>query len=82
MTQGGSVPRELVLADWNWLHETGELRATDPLAWRIREAAPRMGMTDEALGKALERAGVRNPVDPAVFKRRPSMCDTCRKYRV
>lgn len=60
------VRRELVLVDWYWLHETGQLDEDTPLAVRIREAAPRIGMTADALEQALRRAGIRNPVDPSL----------------
>lgn len=75
------VPRELVLVDWEWLHETGELSEADPLAQRVRAAAPRMGMSDDALERALQRAGIRKPVEPSLNPRKRTMCDECRKYR-
>lgn len=76
---GGGVPREVVLEDWSWLHETGELSRHDPLTVRVRQAAPRMGMSPAALERALARAGVRNPTPPATTTRRDSYeCDQCR----
>lgn len=72
------MTRDLVLTDWRWLHETGQLSETEPLAARVRVAAPRMGMTVDALAKALERAGVRNPVEPSLdMHHRVSECREC-----
>lgn len=45
-----------VLAEWEWLHEAGELRSSDSRAQRIRQAAPRIGLSEEALDAALWRA--------------------------
>lgn len=54
-----TTPAEVALAEWEWLHEAGELRRSDVLADRIRQAAPRIGMSPEALEAALQRAARR-----------------------
>lgn len=80
------MKRALVLIDWNWLHETGQLSESDPLLHRVREAAPRMGMGEEALAKALERAGITNPVGPGLNWRKDrdleGKCAVCVHARV
>lgn len=48
-------PRAHVLEDWEWLDHDPFVSGTE----RIRQAAPRLGMTVRALQKALERAGVK-----------------------
>lgn len=75
------VPAELVLADWRWLHETGQLDEDDTLANRIRIAAPRIGMKVDALEQALRRAGIRRPVEPSVsgdMHHRRGDCQGCK----
>lgn len=78
------VPRAHVVAEWEWLHETGELSSTDSMRARIALAAPRINMTAPALEKALARAGIRNPVEPSFLPpRRPNLhadCGECRKF--
>jgi hypothetical protein len=77
------VTRELVLADWQWLHETGQLDPLDSIKHRVKIAAPRMGMSPDALEQALRRAGIRNPVPPAGMPPRVGrgeQCLECRKY--
>lgn len=78
------IPRELVMADWNWLHETGELDPEMPLIQRVKLAAPRIGMSVDALDRALHRAGVRCPVEAGMSLRynQPTSCQTCRSRRV
>lgn len=68
-----------VLADWHWLHETRQLSEADSLNHRIELAAPRIGMSCDALEQALRRAGIRNPVEPAMTLRyRKSLCLGCK----
>jgi len=81
MTVREQLPSHLVLTDWHWLHETGQLDPEDSQAHRVRLAAPRMGMSTAALGKALERAGITNPAPaPTLLPRtRPAeQCQVCR----
>lgn len=59
--QGRGIPAELVLEDWRWLHESGELNTGDSFTRRIAQAAPRIGMSVAALEKALTRAGITAP---------------------
>jgi hypothetical protein len=59
------VPRHLVVLDWHWLHEVGELREDETLAERVRRAAPRIGVSETALFSALLSAGIRNPREDA-----------------
>lgn len=74
------VSREVVLEDWNWLHETGQLDPLDSLKHRVELAAPRMGMTVDSLQQALRRAGIRNPVGPGLQRAgRGEQCLECRK---
>ena len=48
------VPRAVVVEEWEWLdHDRMASRAQ-----RVRTAAARLGMTPDALDKALTRAGV------------------------
>lgn len=60
MSRAG-VSKELVLLDWNWLHEVGYLKSDMPGSERVKLAAPRMGMKPKTLECALKRAGVRWP---------------------
>ena len=85
---GQAVKRELVLEDWNWLHETGQLDHADSLKHRTELAAPRMGMSVDALAQALRRAGIRNPAEPATVapsagrgEGRGELCQACRRYQ-
>lgn len=79
-----TVPGAEAVSEWNWLHSVGELSELDSMAKRIRLAAPRIGMTVGALEKALQRAGIRNPVtnESTQHLRRPGLhseCLECRK---
>lgn len=80
--RGRGVPRELVLEDWRWLHESGELNTGDSFTSRIAQAAPRIGMSVAALEKALARAGITAPKDdtlPSVRRDKSGGCLQCRK---
>lgn len=48
-------PRSHVLEDWRWIDHDPYVSGKE----RIRQAAPRLGMSFAALEKALERAGVK-----------------------
>lgn len=76
---GKYLSATVVLEDWHWLHETGQLSEDQTLAERTRIAAPRIGMTVAALAKALERAGITRPVAPAMNWRKERVydCDRC-----
>jgi hypothetical protein len=50
------MPRAVALEEWRFLHEAGELNPRDPQAQRIRQAAPRLGVSYSALERALLRA--------------------------
>ena len=70
---------DLLLLDWDWLHETETLTADMPLAWRCRIAAPRLGVSVSSLERALARAGITNPVQKLPDWHRQGYCKQCAK---
>lgn len=76
------VPADMVVEEW----QRADLDPTLSKAARIRLMAPRLGMTEAALGKALERAGILEPQAAGLTHlRRPGTereCDQCRLSHV